>query len=88
MFGDCSCSCVDGVLDDGSSWSMEVDKGQSGKTITLGASSLAKPVHKCGNVTCLLDECRGNGGGTWDDPEAPGALDAPNGPAGGGGGCG
>nr|GEX02967.1 copia protein [Tanacetum cinerariifolium] len=37
MIGECSCSCVDGILVDGASWSMEVHKGESAKTTALRA---------------------------------------------------
>nr|GEX95643.1 hypothetical protein [Tanacetum cinerariifolium] len=69
------------------------------------ASSLAEPVHKCGDITGLcekrvfrrsrafrltfltVDDSGGGGGvGTWDDPEAPGPLEALDGPTCGGGG--
>ncbi|GJV40546.1 hypothetical protein Tco_1418986 [Tanacetum coccineum] len=36
-FRECSCSCVDGILVDGASWSMEVDT--SAKTTALGAAT-------------------------------------------------
>nr|GEW16607.1 hypothetical protein [Tanacetum cinerariifolium] len=39
MVGECSCSCVDGILVDGASWSMEVDTGESAKSTTLGAAA-------------------------------------------------
>nr|GEX59317.1 copia protein [Tanacetum cinerariifolium] len=36
MFGECSCSCIDGILDDGASWSIDVDTGESAKSTALG----------------------------------------------------
>nr|GFA67782.1 hypothetical protein [Tanacetum cinerariifolium] len=38
MFGECSCSCVDGILADGASWSIDVDTGESAKSTALGAA--------------------------------------------------
>ncbi|GJT71367.1 hypothetical protein Tco_1030653 [Tanacetum coccineum] len=39
MFGECSCSYVDGILIDGAFSSMEVDIGESAKTTALGATA-------------------------------------------------
>ncbi|GJS27248.1 hypothetical protein Tco_0487868 [Tanacetum coccineum] len=39
MFGECSYSCVDGILVDGESWSMEANIGESAKTTALGAAA-------------------------------------------------
>nr|GEV15766.1 reverse transcriptase domain-containing protein [Tanacetum cinerariifolium] len=39
MFGECSCSCVDGILVDGASWSIDVDIGELAKSIALYAAS-------------------------------------------------
>nr|GEW84003.1 hypothetical protein [Tanacetum cinerariifolium] len=40
MIGECSCFCDDGVLDDGTSWSMEVNTGESAKSVSLGAAAI------------------------------------------------
>ncbi|GKB84518.1 hypothetical protein Tco_0956790 [Tanacetum coccineum] len=37
--GNCSCSCVDRILVDGASWSIEVDTCESAKSTALGASA-------------------------------------------------
>nr|GEW51840.1 hypothetical protein [Tanacetum cinerariifolium] len=122
---------MSGPLVDGRSKNLLVFRWEVLRFKLSNASSLAEPVHKCGDITgrssskgfhqsclkftlgiCALpmssssDDCacssgayphpfldlqddgRGGGGGTWDDPEAPGALEAPDGPAGGGGGGG
>nr|GEY41651.1 hypothetical protein [Tanacetum cinerariifolium] len=39
MFGEFSCSCVDGILVDGASWSIDVDTRESAKSTALGAAS-------------------------------------------------
>ncbi|GJX26808.1 hypothetical protein Tco_0233104 [Tanacetum coccineum] len=39
MFGDCSCSCVDGILVDGASWSTKVDTSESAKSIAHGIAA-------------------------------------------------
>ncbi|GJX02899.1 putative ribonuclease H-like domain-containing protein [Tanacetum coccineum] len=39
IIGECSCSCVDGILIDGASWSIEVDIGESAKSTALGATT-------------------------------------------------
>nr|GEW72231.1 hypothetical protein [Tanacetum cinerariifolium] len=35
----CSCSCVDGILVDGASWSIDVDTGESATSTALGAAA-------------------------------------------------
>nr|GEW55638.1 hypothetical protein [Tanacetum cinerariifolium] len=39
MLGECSCSCIDGILVDGASWSIDVDTSESAKSTALGAAS-------------------------------------------------
>nr|GEY31871.1 hypothetical protein [Tanacetum cinerariifolium] len=39
MFGEFYCSCVDGIVVDGSSWSIDVDTGESAKSTALGATT-------------------------------------------------
>ncbi|GJR26845.1 hypothetical protein Tco_1103077 [Tanacetum coccineum] len=34
----CSCSCVDGILVDGASWSIDIDTGESAKSTALGTA--------------------------------------------------
>nr|GEX29895.1 reverse transcriptase domain-containing protein [Tanacetum cinerariifolium] len=41
MLGEYSCSCVDGILVDGASWSIEVDTRGSAKSIALEAKALS-----------------------------------------------
>nr|GFA74836.1 retrovirus-related Pol polyprotein from transposon TNT 1-94 [Tanacetum cinerariifolium] len=40
MLGECSCSCIDGILTDGASWSIDVDTGESAKSTALGAAAI------------------------------------------------
>nr|GEW91506.1 hypothetical protein [Tanacetum cinerariifolium] len=39
MLEECSCSCVDGVLDDGAFWSIDVDTRELAKSTALGAAT-------------------------------------------------
>nr|GFA62736.1 hypothetical protein [Tanacetum cinerariifolium] len=61
-----------------------VDKFCGFRISCLIMDLLTKPFD-AGRFQYLVVERAIGGGGTWDDPKAPGAPEGPDGPAGGGG---
>ncbi|GJS28678.1 hypothetical protein Tco_0489298 [Tanacetum coccineum] len=50
MIGDCSCSCDEGILVDGASWSMEVDTGESANTSAHEQQLLELDIQQIGEL--------------------------------------